>query len=89
MRNPKIDVEVVAIKGGIIHLVEPNGIPNMYRQRGIGKIRPDVLDNLIRSGRLDHRVLYVPELPKSYRISCERPDIMGRVRTTFSIKDVG
>lgn len=84
-------ITAVAIKAGIIQLIAPNGEICYYRQRGIDSYLRKYCQNstemeksLIKSGKLVKDWKNYPELPKSWSISFEDPEIMGRAYATFN-----
>ena len=76
-------ITAISIDKGIITLIEPDGMINYYRQRGINTIDAPVKAQLIKRGLLDSNWDKVKELPKHYSISFEDEEIMGKARATY------
>ena len=74
----------IAIKSGIITLIEPDGDLGYYRQRHINQIDPKKRLVLIKIGALDAKWADYKELPRNYSISFEDPEIQGRALASFT-----
>lgn len=81
----------IAIRGGIIQLIKPNGEIGYYRQRGIDRYlmkyvqnRAEMERSFMKSGKLAKDWRKYSELPKNWSISFEDPEIMGRAYVTFN-----
>lgn len=84
-KEPIEDILAVSIVGGIITLIEPTGLINYYRQRGIQRFTQAQIAFAINSGALDPDWANYPELPRYYHIYFEDEEIMGKAKATFSL----
>lgn len=80
-----LHLTAINISKGVITLIEPNGTVGVYAQRGIDKLSNDEFMRLVRSGRLDSRVMELPKLPSNYCISFEDEETMGKAKPSFKI----
>ena len=83
-KKNKFYVVAISICRGIITLLEPDGRINRYRQRGMKRVEPILMNRLVLMGKVDRMWESYPELPSNYSISFEDEEIMGKARATFN-----
>ena len=76
---------VVAIVGGIISVILPDGNIGQYRQTGITELSKVNQERAIREGQLDRRAFMLPEIPKYIKLEYEDPEVMGRPSRRFKL----
>lgn len=82
-KNKREEVMVVAIYGGIIMLIEPEGSIRYYRQKGIDKLDELTIQSLIMSGKLVPDWYAYPEIPDYYDLYYEDECICGKPSKYF------